>query len=208
MTSTQPFPPSLVQAIDLAVRKLEEGGVIIYPTETFYGLGAAVSNSAALKRLAGIKGREGNKPMPVIVPDVETALRLWSKVPEVARLLMHRFWPGPLTIVLPARPGLPFEVAHTGEVGLRVSSHPVAQELARRIGPIAASSANLAGSRERTRVAELDRALLEAVDAVVDAGQTPGGPASTVLRLTDGKPQILREGTIQRALIEACFVGS
>jgi L-threonylcarbamoyladenylate synthase len=133
------------------------------------------------------------------------ARSLWSSVPEIASVMMHRFWPGPLTIVLPAKHGLPFEVAHTGEIGIRVSSDPIARELARRVGPIAATSANFSGSREKTKVTELDPALISAVDAVVDSGTTPGGPASTVVRLTDGVPVILREGTIQRALIEACI---
>ncbi len=178
---------------------------MIYPTETFYGLGAALSHPDAIRRLAELKGREGAKPMPVIAGSVEDALALWSKVPEIAKVMMHRFWPGPLTIVLPARHGLPFEVAQSGEIGIRVSSHPVARELARRAGPLVATSANLAGGGEKARVAELAPALLEAVDAVVDAGATPGGRPSTVLRLTDGHPVILREGAIQRALIEACL---
>lgn len=199
------FSKSLAHAIDVAAKKLAAGGVVIYPTETFYGLGAAVSHPEALRRLAALKGREGNKPMPVIAADEQAARSLWGEVPEIAGLLMHQFWPGPLTIVLPARPGLPFEVAQTGEVGVRVSSNPIARELARRVGPIAATSANMTGAGEKTRVSELDALVVNQVDAVIDGGRTPGGRSSTVLRLTGGKPMILREGSIQRALIEACL---
>jgi L-threonylcarbamoyladenylate synthase len=202
--STADVPAELVKAIDDAARHLAKGGLVIYPTETFYGLGAALSSPGALRRITEMKRRSETSPFPVIVADVATARSLWSEVPESANLLIHRFWPGPLTIVLPAKPGLPFEVAPRGEVGLRISSHPVARELARRAGPIVATSANPGGAKECTWVKQIDRSLLQAVDAVIDAGETLGGRPSTVIRFVSGKVAIVREGAIQRALVEAC----
>jgi L-threonylcarbamoyladenylate synthase len=195
----------LAAAVDAAARRLAEGGVVIYPTETFYGLGAAINRPEALRRVAALKGREGARPMPIIAADELAATALYAQIPEGARILMHRFWPGPLTLVLPARPGLPMEVVARGEVGVRVSSHPIATELARRVGPIVATSANPRDAGERARVAQIDRRLLEAVDAVIDAGETHGGKSSTVLRFVEGRPVVLREGAIQKVLIDACL---
>lgn len=195
----------LAAAIETAARKLADGGLVIYPTETFYGLAAAINKPEALRRLAKLKGREGHKPMPLIAADELAATALYRDIPEPARILMHRFWPGPLTIVLPARPGLPMEAVGGGEVGVRVSSHPVATELARRVGPITATSANFAGTGERARVAQIDPKLIAQVDAVIDAGDTHGVKSSTVIRFAEGAPVILREGAIQKVLIDACL---
>jgi L-threonylcarbamoyladenylate synthase len=201
---TPGVPPELVASIEAAARVLKEGGLVIYPTETFYGLGAAIARPDAVHKLGGLKGRASGKPMPIIAADEASARSFWREVPAGAEIFLRRFWPGPLTLVLPSRPGLPFEISPTGEVGVRVSSHPVARELARLAGPLIATSANLSGSRESTKVAQIELALRDAVDAVIDAGATPGGRASTVLGFQNGEPVILREGAIQKALIDAC----
>jgi L-threonylcarbamoyladenylate synthase len=203
---TDTLSQALLQSIEAAARVLRDGGLAVYPTETFYGLGAAVARADAVHKLGSLKGRDASKPMPVIVGDEAAARALWVEVPAAAEIFIKRFWPGPLTIVLPARPGLPFELAPSGNIGIRVSSHPVARELARRVGPLVATSANLSGNHESTKVAQIDRKLREAVGFVLDAGQTPGGRPSTVLSFTEGKPEIIREGAIQRALIDACSV--
>ncbi len=198
-------PAPLLPALEAAARALNEGGLAIYPTETFYGLGAAIGRADAVHRLGGLKGRSSSKPMPVIAADEASARALWTAVPPEAEIFIRRFWPGPLTIVLPARAGLPFEVVPDGEVGVRVSSHPVARELARRAGPIIATSANLSGNHESTKFSQIEGLLRQSVDAVVDAGQTPGGRPSTVIAFKNGAPVILREGAIQNALIFACL---
>jgi len=203
---TPGVPPELVSKIEAAARVLKEGGLVIYPTETFYGLGAAVSRADAVHRIGQLKGRGDGKPMAVIAGDEAAARSLWREVPPEAELFIRQFWPGPLTLVLPARAGLPFEIGSTGMVGVRVSSHPVALELARLVGPIISTSANLSGNRESTKVKHIDARLRESVDRILDAGTTPGGAPSTVLGFKDGKPVVLREGAIQRALIDACTV--
>jgi len=201
---TPGIPPELIAAVEAAARVLQSGGLVIYPTETFYGLGAAVSRPDAVHRISGLKGRGDGKPMAVIAGDEASARALWREVPAEADVFIRRFWPGPLTLVLPAKMGLPYEIASTGEVGVRVSSHPIARELARLAGPIISTSANLSGQREASRVAQLDSTIRESVDLVLDGGETEGGRASTVLSVREGKPVILREGAIQRALIDAC----
>lgn len=201
---TPDLSPELASAVEAAARVLEQGGLVIYPTETFYGLGAAVSRADAVHRIGALKGRENDKPMAVIAGDEASARSLWREVPREAAVYIRQFWPGPLTLVLPARPGLPFEIASTGEVGVRVSSHPVARELARRVGPIVSTSANLSGNRESMQVKQIDGKVREAVDFVLDAGRTPGGKPSTVLGFKQGEPVVLREGAIQQALLDAC----
>ena len=200
------IPPELVSVVEAAARILREGGLVIYPTETFYGLGAAVARADGVHRLGSLKGRDRAKPMPVIAGDEAAARALWAEVPEEAEVFIKRFWPGPLTLVLPARAGLPFELAPAGMVGVRVSSNLVARELARQVGPLVATSANLSGNHESTRTSQIDAKLKQAVGLILDAGQTPGGRPSTVLGFKDGKPDILREGAIQRAIIDACTV--
>ena len=197
---------ALEARVEAAARVLLGGGAVIYPTETFYGLGAALGVPAGVERIAGLKQRSAPKPVPVIAADEASARRLWRALPEVTERLVERliarFWPGPLTIVLPASALVPASVAPFGEVGVRVSPHPVARALAQAAGPLVATSANLAGQGEKTLVAELDRAVVERVDAVLDAGATPGGKPSTVLRLTGGAAVLLREGALARSLVE------
>ncbi len=192
---------NLEKEIELAARSLLAGGVVVYPTETFYGLGASLGVLGGVERLIAIKGRLAGKPLPVIAADEVSARSLWREFPVLAGRLAARFWPGPLTIVLPAREGVPRCVAPMGEVGVRVSPHPVALSLTRLVGPLVATSANLAGGGEKTCVAELDPAVVARVDAVIDAGMTPGGRPSTVLRLCGDKARILREGAISRSTI-------
>ncbi|MDR0966307.1 MAG: threonylcarbamoyl-AMP synthase [Myxococcales bacterium] len=189
--------------IERAVRALLAGGAVIYPTETFYGLGAALESREGVRRIANIKHRTAPKPLPVIAADRDAAFALFREVTALARRLAERFWPGPLTIVLPASERVPIEVAPQGEIGVRVSSHPVARALAAGAGPLVATSANLAGAGEQTRVELLPAEVLTRVDAVVAAGETPGGSPSTVLRIVDERVEILREGAIPRADLEA-----
>ncbi len=181
---------------------------MVFPTETFYGLGCRVDDPVATARVVDAKGRRPGNPFPVIAANREQAESLWTEVPAWARRLIDAFWPGPLTLVLPARPGLPPEVAGSGEIGVRVSPNPFAQELARRAGPLVATSANRSGDPEVTTVADLDAAIRAAADAVVDGGPTPGGRPSTVVAVVQGALKVLREGPIQgEKILEVAGVG-
>ncbi len=181
-----------------AARVLARGGLVAFPTETLYGIAADHRNGEALARLRALKGREPDKPFPLILARAEEVADLAAEVPGAARRLMARHWPGPLTLILAARPGLhPALLSADGGVGARLSPHPVAAGLARALGrAITATSANLAGGPAVSRAEDLDPAIVAGVDLVLDAGPTPGGPPSTVLDARREPPQVLRQGAV------------
>lgn len=151
-----------------------------------------------------MKGRDPGKPIPCIVGDRAQVAQLCASWPPVAEKLANRFWPGPLTLVLPARPQLPGPLHPAGLVGLRLSSHPWARALALRLGsPITSTSANPSGGREVVSVGELDAGLRGKLGYVLDGGPTPGGLASTVVRLDDRGLTCLRRGAIALEDVEA-----
>ncbi len=194
-------------ALDRIVETLLRGGIVAYPTETFYGLGVNATSAAAVERLLAAKGRSKDDPIPLIIACAEDLARIAREIPEAARVLAARFWPGPLTLVLRADPALPEVItAGTGKVGVRVSSHPVAAAIAEAsVFPITATSANVSGAQAARRPEEISGALRDALDLLVNAGRTPGGPASTVLDVTEEVPRILREGPIASADIRAAL---
>lgn len=181
-----------------AAAVLRAGGLVAFPTETFYGLGAAALDPGAVGRVFALKGRPADRPLLVLVDSVTMAERL-AAVGEVARALMARHWPGPLTLVLPACPGVPAAVtAGSGTVGVRLSSHPVATGLVRALGaPVTAPSANPTGASPPTTAAAVLAYFPEGLDLVLDAGPTPGGPPSTVLDVTSDPPRVLRQGAVR-----------
>lgn len=186
-----------------AVRILREGGVVAYPTETFYGLGADARNETAVDKIFRIKGRNHQNPLPVIVAENGQLNPLVEEIPAAATILMQKFWPGPLTLVFRAAPAVLSRLtADTGKIGIRVSSHPVARFLAAGLaGPLTATSANPSGGPECSSAQAVTRALGDLPDAVIDAGETTGGAGSTILDMTLLPPRILREGAIPRNLI-------
>jgi L-threonylcarbamoyladenylate synthase len=192
------------RAIEAAAAALGRGELVAFPTETFYGLAASALDPAAVDRLCALKGRDPGKPIPCIVGDRAQAGQLCADWPPLAEKLANRFWPGPLTLVLPARPELPAPLRPEGLVGLRLSSHPWARALALKLGgPITSTSANPAGGREVVSVGELDVGLRGKLGWVLDAGTTPGGLASTVVRLDDRALTCLRRGAIAFEDVEA-----
>jgi len=196
-----------------AVAALTAGGLIVYPTETFYGVGARALDAAAVRRVAALKERLGDagaaKPIALIAADQAMAMRLVTRVPSAARALMDRFWPGPLTLVLPARDDLPVELAAgTGRVGIRASSHPLARALAAAVDqPITATSANRAGAPPACDVASARGALGDAVDVYLDGGVLAGGSGSTVLLVDDDVARVIRAGAISIAALRAALGG-
>ena len=178
---------------------LRAGGVLAYPTETFYGLAVHWDHTSALTRLGRIKSRPPDKPFPLILASAGEVDRLCASVPPRARELMARYWPGPLTLVLPAALHLHASlVSPQGRVGLRLSPHPLAAALALACGgALTATSANLAGEPPVTRASDLDPALVDQLDGVLDGGATPGGLASTVVEVTAHAVKVLRPGPIR-----------
>jgi L-threonylcarbamoyladenylate synthase len=190
--------PELHRRIEQAAELLRRGGIVAYPTETFYGLGALASSQEALERLARAKLRPEGKPLPVLAADLDTAGEVVAGFEPLAARLAARFWPGPLTLVLPAAPGLARELtAGSDTIGVRVPGSEVARELSRRAGGcIVSTSANLSGGPPATTSAELDPGLVAQLDGVLDGGPTPGGLASTVLAVRDGQLTLLRAGAV------------
>ena len=203
----RPAPGILLDAAHI----IRQGGVLAYPTETFYGLAADPESAGAIARLFKLKGRDGMRALILLVARAEQAhdlalisgatLRWFEK-------LAAAFWPGPLTLVLPARPARHRPALAGGEtVAIRMSSHPVALQLTRAVGgPITSTSANPSGGLPATRADGIDPALAAGLDLILDAGPTPGGKASTLLDLSGSRPAILRDGPISQDQIASILL--
>ena len=190
--------------ISRAAEIIIAGGVIAYPTETFYGLGADATNEKAIRKIYAVKGRNFSSPISVIIDQAESLYPLVCEIPAVAQKLMQAFWPGALTIVFKASDKiLPVLTAGTGKIGVRVSSGPAASALAHQLGvPLTATSANLSGAAECSTTAEVLQQIGNNIDAVIDLGKTAGGLGSTIIDVTSDPPKILREGVITRPSID------
>lgn len=175
------------------------GGIVAFPTESFYGLGASALDETAVQRVFRVKGRPETKPLLVLVDSVLMAEALCAEIPAGARQLMAQHWPGPLTLVLRALPSVPASVmAGTGTVGIRMPSHPVALALVAAAGiPVTAPSANPTGEEPATTAQEVVRYFEDRVDLVLDGGPTAGGPGSTVADCTVWPPRVLRQGPVR-----------
>jgi L-threonylcarbamoyladenylate synthase len=193
---------------DLLIRAgavLRRGGLVAFPTETVYGLGANALDGAAVARIFDAKGRPATNPVIVHVAGIEQAATVTACWPTTAQQLAERFWPGPLTLVLKKRPEVPSIVTAGGEtVAIRSPAHPIAQGLIRAAGtPIAAPSANLSTRLSPTRAEHVLRGLGGRIDLLLDGGPTAGGLESTVLDLTSSPPCLLRPGLVSSRQLEA-----
>ncbi len=191
-------------AIQDVASTLQQGGVIVYPTDTFYGLGADCFSRDALSRVYEIKGRPRSKGMLVLVADMEMARRLAAEIPPAFDRLSAVFWPGPLTLILKAAPSLPDElVGQERTIGVRLPALAWLRELVRTAGfPVVATSANISGDSEIDSGDEAVRQFADKVDLIVDGGRTAGGRPSTVIDLSSGLAILRREGAIPRAKIK------
>ena len=186
------------EAVRRAAGTLRRGGLVAFPTETVYGLGASALDPAAVARIFAAKGRPSYNPLIVHLADADAARALAAEWSAAAERLAERFWPGPLTLVVPRRAEIPDAVtAGLPSVALRVPAHPVAHALLREAGiPVAAPSANRSTGVSPTTAAHVERSLGERVDLVLDGGPTPVGIESTVVSLVGGVPTLLRPGTV------------
>ncbi|HKD36127.1 MAG TPA: L-threonylcarbamoyladenylate synthase [Pirellulales bacterium] len=207
MTETFQIESSRVNgdAIHRAAELIRAGGLVAFPTETVYGLGANALDPAAVGRIFAAKGRPPNNPIIVHVAAIEDAHKLTADWPPTAQRLAERFWPGPLTLVLPKRQCVPEIVtAGAATVGIRVPAHPIARALVEAAGlPIAAPSANRSNEISPTTAEHVQKSVGAAVDVILDGGPTPGGLESTVLDLTKAPPRLLRPGLVSPGEIEA-----
>lgn len=192
--------------IDEARRALKAGLPIAIPTDTVYGLAADPFVPGAVKRVFDAKRRPRQVVMPVLVADLDQALSLAAAVPEVAERLMHRFWPGPLTIVLTRRPDLGADLGdNTTTIGLRCPAYPAVQLLCQRVGPLATTSANLHGQPTLTTATEVVETFAGSIPLVLDGGTCVGAP-STVADCTAEEPTLLREGRLSWTEVVAAAV--
>lgn len=199
--------PATLKNIGLAAEALKSGKLVVMPTETVYGLAADATNKAAIKKLYSAKDRPTDNPLIIHIADLAQVELVASEFPESAQLLAERFWPGPLTLVLPKAEDVPSEV--TGgldTVAVRMPAHPVALSLIRKAGiPVAAPSANRFMKLSPTRAEHVDSVLARRVEMVLDGGPSKVGVESTVVDCTGDVPRILRPGGIPRGEIEAAL---
>lgn len=198
MSGGPPIVRADSQGIARAAQVIVADGLVAFPTETLYGLAADALSVNALQQLQAVKGRGPAQPVPVLVADREMLDRLVEpdRIPALAAALMAAHWPGPLTLVLAARPSVPPQlVGPRGGVGVRISSDPVATELVRRVGrPITATSANRSGQPPATSAQE---ALLQGVQLVLDDGPRAEPPTTVVELLPGAPPVVVRQGTLK-----------
>jgi L-threonylcarbamoyladenylate synthase len=197
--------PADADSIAQAVAILREGGLVAFPTETVYGLGANALDARAVAGVFAAKGRPSHNPLIVHVADVAAAVALARDWPTLAQRLAERFWPGPLTLVVPASYRIPELVTAGGPtVALRVPAHPVAQALLRKADfPLAAPSANRSSNLSPTMAEHVLTGLGGRISLVLDAGPATGGLESTVLDVTRAVPRLLRPGLVTPTEIEA-----
>lgn len=203
MLKTDPWQPDAA-VIDEAARVITSGGLVAFPTETVYGLGADALNRAAVRAIFQAKGRPADNPLIVHVADVAQLAELTRDLPAAVDVLARHFWPGPLTLIVPRGPAVPDEVtAGLDTVAVRIPDHPVALALIRRSGrPIAAPSANRSGRPSPTQARHVWEDLQGRIDVIVDGGPCGIGLESTVLDLTQDRPVILRPGAVTPAQLQ------
>lgn len=183
-------------AISRAVTLVKSGGLIAFPTDTVYGIGVSAFQTDAIERIYKVKDRSTLKAIPILLGDPDFAEQITPPFTPIIEKLAGKFWPGPLTLVLPLLPSLPENLSPTPTIGLRVPDHPFARALLRGTGPLAATSANLSGQPSALTAEGVLAQLGSRVDLILDGGRTPGGLASTVLDCTRVKPTVLREGPV------------
>ena len=193
-------------AIDAASLAVQRGELVVLPTDTVYGVAADAFDPAAVTALLKAKGRGREMPPPVLVSSATTIDALAIRVPDYARTLVEEFWPGPLTLVCHQQTSLQWDLGETrGTVAIRMPDHEIARELLERTGPLAVSSANSTGQPAATDADAAERMLGEHVAVVVDAGDSPGGAASTIVDVTAEPGRVLRRGALSLEALNAAL---
>jgi L-threonylcarbamoyladenylate synthase len=193
---TRIAPADVPESVSQAVDTLRRGGLVAFPTDTVYGLGALLTDPQAIERLYVVKGRDSAKAIAVLLGSPAALGQVAAETSLIAQRLMQRFWPGPLTLVVPRHPALPANLSPLPTVGVRMPDHPVALALLNRIGPLAVTSANLSGAPSACTAQEVFDQLQGRIALILDGGRTPGGVPSTVVDCTGGGLAVLRTGPI------------
>jgi L-threonylcarbamoyladenylate synthase len=188
-------------ALQCALEILQMGGLVAFPTDTVYGVGALAFNGAAVESIYAVKDRPVEKAIPILIGDLDDLLKVSAEVPDIALRLAARFWPGPLTVVVLKHPELPEAVSATPTVGVRIPDHSVTRALLRIAGPMAVTSANLSSQPNPSTAQEVYAQLGGRIAIILDGGKTPGGVPSTVVDCIGAEPQVLRAGPIPKSEI-------
>jgi L-threonylcarbamoyladenylate synthase len=202
---TRIVPASQPDAIQQALDILQRGGLVAFPTDTVYGLGALAFNPQAIEELFVVKERQYNKAIAVLLSDPNELSEVAAQMNENARRLALRFWPGPLTLVVPRHPALPENLSPHATIGVRMPDHPVALRLMDLSGPLAVTSANLSGADNTETAQQVIDQLAGRIPLILDGGRTPGGSPSTVVDCTGIEPLILRSGPVSGEDIQAAL---
>jgi len=202
---TQLIKTSHPDCIPTALGYIRSGNLVAFPTDTVYGLAADLFNADAIEKLYQVKQREHLKAIPVLLSSPTALEQVTLDMNILARKLADRFWPGPLTLVVPVHPGLPENLSPQPTVGVRMPDHPDALALLEACGPLAVTSANLSGQENALTVRQVYAQLAGRIPLILDGGDTPGGTPSTVVDCTGPKPAILRPGPITLADIQAAI---
>jgi L-threonylcarbamoyladenylate synthase len=184
------------RALRRALEVLQQAKLVVYPTDTVYGLGGRVDDDRAIRRLYRVKGRGTEKAIPVLLASADDLSRVAVDPSAMALALAERFWPGALTLIVPRRSGLPPSLSPDETIGVRVPDHPFARALLRVAGPLATTSANPSGEASPVTPDEVLRGIGGRFDLLLDGGTTPGTKPSTVVDCTGSSPRILRPGPI------------
>jgi L-threonylcarbamoyladenylate synthase len=186
------FPEAISQALSI----LRRGGLVALPTDTVYGVGSLAFNGKAVESIYAAKDRPIEKAIPILIGDPNDFDKVAVNIPDMARKLAARFWPGPLTLVVPKNLSLPDSVSATETVGVRMPDHPVAIAVLCAVGPMAVTSANISGQPSPVSAEEVSAQLGGRIELIIDAGATPGGIPSTLVDCTSDEPKILRTGPL------------
>jgi L-threonylcarbamoyladenylate synthase len=195
--------------ISKAAALIKKGGLVVFPTSSFYGLGTSALNAEAVDRVFRVKKRDPQNPVLILIASLAELVPLVRSIPKPAGHLMEAFWPGSLTLVFQASDLLPSNLTgYTGKIGIRFASQAVARSLVRAVGnPITGTSANISGRGGCNAVARLDQHIRDQADLVIDAGRLPGGAGSTVVDVTVNPPKIIREGAIETEKMQRILKG-
>ncbi len=193
---TQHISTNDPQAISTAAHILAQDGVIAFPTDTVYGIGVRFDSETAIQKLFKIKGRDFNKPIAILLGNLEDFQKVAIHIPLSAYQLAEKFLPGALTLIVPKHPALPSSISTFPTIGIRIPNHPFAISLLNQVGPLAVTSANLSNHPDTQNSNQVLQQLDGLFDLLIDGGQTPGGVASTVVDVTTETPKILRQGPI------------
>ena len=193
---TEILPASANDTLPRALDVLKAGGLVAFPTDTVYGVGTLAFDGKAIESIYAAKDRPIEKAIPILIGGLDDLAKVAIDIPDSARKLASRFWPGPLTILVPKRADLPESVSATPTVGVRVPDHEIARALLQAAGPMAVTSANVSGAQSPVTAQEVFEQLGGRIPLIIDGGRTPGGVPSTVVDCTAPELRILREGPI------------